>query len=364
MIEMSNMERILETVVVQKKNILINGGFEFGDLLPWGVITGTPGIVSEPVHTSASNYALALNPDDAVRQPITEYFYSLVNGHYGCCWLYGTAGDKVEFDYLDQAGVSVYCETLTIGASNTWAMYTASALFADRVLHIQLHALATNTNPIYVDDCFIQPYFTQVMGVELVSGDPERLATEATLGTRALESGGNLAALVTGINAAKWGGTAQTGHDLTDHITNQDVLASTQARLQPWYQPHFDTIEQLYSAQNIAPHAAVARWTYTVPASRIAMVTAAYCRVIRQTAATTAGFAMAYIDRETVATARLVEAIILTNGIGDKDKANVGWGSILKAGEKLIGSTLDLSSGTTPGTCSYVVSAMIMEFDT
>jgi len=49
------------------------------------------------------------------------------------------------------------------------------------------------------------------------------------LSTRALEAGGNLAALVTGMNTSKWGGTALTGRDISLDLAKLDVALSTRA---------------------------------------------------------------------------------------------------------------------------------------
>ena len=49
------------------------------------------------------------------------------------------------------------------------------------------------------------------------------------LSTRALETGGNLAALVTGMNTSKWGGTALTGRDITTLLDHLNVNLDTRA---------------------------------------------------------------------------------------------------------------------------------------
>jgi len=136
-----------------------------------------------------------------------------------------------------------------------------------------------------------------------------------------------------------------------------DVSLSTRARLQPWYQPNFTISNQHYGAQ-LFPHLETVRWTYTVPANRLAIVMSAFTSVIRYTAATTA----AIPDAEIVINAgpRLVRSEIGGNTIGTRSSDPVGQSAILKAGHTLEGKTYDGSSG---GQCIYTVSANIAEFD-
>jgi hypothetical protein len=193
-------------------------------------------------------------------------------------------------------------------------------------------------------------------------------------------------------NIVKWGGTALTARDISldlQHLSDAyytgglkvlnvpgnvlgvtdngllklDVDLSTRARLQPWYQANFTPIYKMYDASSVAPAAATERWTYTVPASRIGIVTAAHARVIRNTVATTAARQFAWIEISSNQT-RIVEAAMIGTGtgtVGEHSQDSIGWGPVLKAGDIIRGMTY---SNDTDGTASYNISASLMVFDT
>ena len=201
------------------------------------------------------------------------------------------------------------------------------------------------------------------------------------LSTRALEAGGNLAALVTGMNTSKWGGTALTGRDITsllDHLnidldtraaesggnlatiaTNTTTATTGLARLQPWYQPNFTVVNKTYIQPNIAPHGWTQRWLYTVPAGRIAKVMAATICIMRDAAPTAAGFCTAALA---VAGAAYIPYIReVTSAVGIPRMAELGESTMLLAGQTLEGYTQDSSNG---GSYTYNISVNIMEFNT
>jgi hypothetical protein len=136
------------------------------------------------------------------------------------------------------------------------------------------------------------------------------------------------------------------------------------ARLQPWYQPHFQPIDLLYSAANIAPHAITDRFTYTVPANRIAMVRSGWIQIMRDAAPGVVDRAVAVIFKKSVGGVTvciLFDIEEITAVVGIPRTGSIGESMILVAGEQLIGRTYDLSTG---GTYTYRVSADVAEFDT
>jgi len=160
----------------------------------------------------------------------------------------------------------------------------------------------------------------------------------------------------------KWGGTALTGHDLTDHITNIDVALSTKARLQPWYQSNFKSQMNYYQPNTLAPHASTTRWTYTVAASRIAQVMSAHASIYRVTAPGTAGAATLSIYASDGTNYPMIVEVRENTSTTDIHKLNTqGIGPILTAGETITCDTSDLS---VTGTYRMRGSAVFMEFDT
>jgi cytoskeletal protein CcmA (bactofilin family) len=139
-------------------------------------------------------------------------------------------------------------------------------------------------------------------------------------------------------------------------VKNIDQLA----RLQPWYQPNFITQNMNYNVVGVAPHADTNRWTYTVPASRIAIVRSANCTSVRTAAPVAAGYAGAYIQINS--TMFLLITIESNATVGTLPRnAFLGEGAILVAADTLKGFTYDTGNG---GTYNEYVSANIAVFDT
>jgi len=162
-------------------------------------------------------------------------------------------------------------------------------------------------------------------------------------------------------NISKIGGTAQTGADWTPLLQKLDVALSTKARLQPWYQPNFTTSNQHYEGYNIAPHNNTVRWTYTVPANRIAIVRSAFGFIGTSQAATTPEWASLFIAINN--TCRILDEQFLNNTVGVTLSHMVGESALLVAGDTLKCTTTDGSSGATPGHKRYIGSANIIEFN-
>ena len=179
------------------------------------------------------------------------------------------------------------------------------------------------------------------------------------LSTRALEAGGNLAALVAGMNTSKWGGTALTGRDISSDLSKLDVALSTLGRLQPWYQPNFTTSNQSYATSGVAPHGETTRWTYTVPAARIAQVMSINVQIVRDAAATTVGLCYAYI--RVAAASNIAFPYMKNNTLDAGRSATTGVSAMLTAGQTLVAVDAD---GSTGGTIAYFEDANIMEWNT
>jgi len=126
----------------------------------------------------------------------------------------------------------------------------------------------------------------------------------------------------------------------------------------PWYQPNFTTSNQSYAGWDVAPHNETVRWTYTVPAGKIAQVMCANVMIMRISAPTSAGDAYAFITVQD--TARFCYVWEKTSATGIARYESIGVGAILRAGQTLKGYTRDASTG---GTYLYGVFANIMEFD-
>jgi len=142
-------------------------------------------------------------------------------------------------------------------------------------------------------------------------------------------------------------------------VAKLDVALSTKARLQPWYQANFAISNQNYGASAIAPHALTTRWTYTVAASRLAIVMGSIAELMRDAAPGTAGEALAFVQVNAVTNVPIARD--LTAAVGVSRFSVVGQGVILSAAQILTGRTRDLS---TTGTYTYGVGANIMEFNT
>jgi hypothetical protein len=161
-------------------------------------------------------------------------------------------------------------------------------------------------------------------------------------------------------NLKKWGGTSLTGRDISGDLSKLDVALSTLARLQPWYQPDFIVIENVYAANNVAPHAATTRWTYTTPASRIAQCTDAFCSIIRSAAPSAAGVTINSVRSGAASPSYILCVQEITVVVGVQNKQNVGTNIIRSPAQKITCVTRDLS---TDGTYDYVATATVMQYN-
>jgi len=132
---------------------------------------------------------------------------------------------------------------------------------------------------------------------------------------------------------------------------------STKARLQPWYQPNFDSIAVGYAGYNIAPHGATARFSYTVPNYRLARIGNMSSDVFRKSAPTTAGESYAYY----VINEGQHMVFFQSATVGAEAHWNVGVGVTLRTGQTITGYTGD---GSTGGMLHLYLALNLEEFDT
>lgn len=109
----------------------------------------------------------------------------------------------------------------------------------------------------------------------------------------------------------------------------------------------------------LAPHAEISRALYTVPAQKKAILEHAFVSLLRITAAAPIGKYGAFCAIKGSAN-KMVQVVLLTNVIGDKDHEIITNKIDLIAGDTVDLRTFDLSTG---GTVDYVVGAKLTEYD-
>lgn len=116
-----------------------------------------------------------------------------------------------------------------------------------------------------------------------------------------------------------------------------------------------------YNSGAIGPHAETSRGQYAVPAKRRAFITATFIHIQRQSAATTARDARAYISLAINSLLAWVDrGDVITNGVYDGVVKALSGTVILSAGD-----TVDIYTGddSTGGMVNYLVSVHYVEFD-
>ena len=117
-----------------------------------------------------------------------------------------------------------------------------------------------------------------------------------------------------------------------------------------------------YSSFSASPHSLTERFSYTCPSGKKALVEVLSARVERVTAATEADTAVA-VFKFTPSGATgyyILRSSIRTNNAGDKEDKAIGTTLVMCPGDKIQAFTFDLSTG---GTCSYLLTMKITEFD-
>lgn len=116
-----------------------------------------------------------------------------------------------------------------------------------------------------------------------------------------------------------------------------------------------------YAADDVAPHAEVARATQAVAAGERAILLHANASLIKKTAATTVG--KVFVTVQEASGASLIYITILTNAVGDSKHDSVG-GSIgeYDANTTFVIGTADANTGATPGTIDYRATLNFVRF--
>jgi hypothetical protein len=115
-----------------------------------------------------------------------------------------------------------------------------------------------------------------------------------------------------------------------------------------------------YEKTSSGPHAATTRWSYTVPKGKKAYLESAYVKLIRRTAATTAGWAVFYVGYTGAnSSGNIMKAVMITNNIGDTDKDRLAGPLLMEEGDGLCAQSQDLS---VDGLIGYISGAKITEF--
>ncbi len=122
------------------------------------------------------------------------------------------------------------------------------------------------------------------------------------------------------------------------------------------------TIGLAYLAGGVAPHAATTRFTYTVPASRAAILSDVFFSVMRDAAAAPVGLVSARLVLTTLTSGSpwLIEVSFIGNTVGDMTQNMLAPALYLRAGETIAAISDDASTG---GSARYLLNAALTEFD-
>jgi hypothetical protein len=116
-----------------------------------------------------------------------------------------------------------------------------------------------------------------------------------------------------------------------------------------------------YSAGSVAPHVITTRISYTVPSNYRAYIESLYTSVRRDGTPTIADYSIATIlyTPDGGNSATLVSGYIRSANIGDRESQVLTQSGVMLPGDMLTGITVDNSTG---GTCTYVLSAKVMQY--
>tara|TARA_Y100000310_G_scaffold328199_1_gene395908 strand:- start:240 stop:665 length:426 start_codon:yes stop_codon:yes gene_type:complete len=129
--------------------------------------------------------------------------------------------------------------------------------------------------------------------------------------------------------------------------------------------PLFDrapaTIQEYYAGATVAPAGFTVRWTYTVPASKLALINQANILLLRDGVASPVGRTELGIEWPTGGTyPKLLFVTSLDNVVGDSHQQAIGQAGFMVAAQAVRGYTSDPSTG---GTNFFILSATFTEFD-
>jgi len=129
-----------------------------------------------------------------------------------------------------------------------------------------------------------------------------------------------------------------------------------------WFDRNPTPINRSWSGSAVAPHSPTVRWTYTVPANKIAFLELAFAHVLRRSASTVLGEVACefFYTPNGGSTLPTLRALIFDNTVGARAHVNVGQALIMNEGDLLEGMSYDDSNG---GTTIMEVNAKLTEFD-
>jgi len=120
------------------------------------------------------------------------------------------------------------------------------------------------------------------------------------------------------------------------------------------------SVSKVYSAAGVAPHGETTRFTYTVPAGKLALVASVVASAVRVTAAAPVGYAFAAVKlNDGTVNAPIVIAAEIGNTVDSDARMNGTPQLVALAGTVITGTTAD---GSTGGTFNYELGAIIYEF--
>lgn len=121
-------------------------------------------------------------------------------------------------------------------------------------------------------------------------------------------------------------------------------------------------VTQLYAAAGVGPHGVTTRWTYTVPAGRLAMIETLNAHVLRDAASGAPAIAGGYVQYTPAAGAatRVINPTIINGALGAVLDAPAIAPFFAQPGDVFLCQTLDLSAG---GTLAYVFTLIATEMD-
>jgi len=129
-----------------------------------------------------------------------------------------------------------------------------------------------------------------------------------------------------------------------------------QTRPDPWDRNPRDANKN-FGGTGIAPHGTTARWTYTVPVNKKALVSSLFIKVKRRAAAGPASYPAITINLD----GNLYLGVgIFENTVSAKEEASMYGQLYMTAGQVI---EMNTSDGSTGGTVDYEGYSVITEFD-
>ena len=137
------------------------------------------------------------------------------------------------------------------------------------------------------------------------------------------------------------------------------------SRLPSWFDRNPISIADFYWKE-LAPHVYATRFSYTVPASRMAMIESLEADIVRSEAAMTAGYATSkfgfrpdgWPNEQDILNAWLET---IHNNVGDENRKMLGGIILMCEGDRLRAITGEI--GGTDGKVMYLLSVKLTEFD-